>query len=161
MADLEIRLDVTGLEAALQQCNPQQVYTVLNLWFDRASKLIQAELKARAPGSLSKKTYIRMDTLRPPRWARISVKSPLGWLIEGGTGSQGDPSFRHVSRHWPSTSGIMQATGLPEPQAFLVARAIGLRGGNKPRPFIAPTYAATQGQVEALAAQIVAEVLRT
>jgi hypothetical protein len=102
MADLEIRLDVTGLEAALQQCNPQQVYTVVVTWFDRASKLIQAELKARAPGSLSKKTYIRMDTLRPPRWARISVKSPLTWLIEGGTGSQGDPSFRHVSRHWPS-----------------------------------------------------------
>jgi len=160
MADLEIRLDATGMEEALRQCNPQQVYTVLNLWFDRASRLVRDELRARAPGSLSKKTYIRMDTLRPPRWARISVKSPMTWLIEGGTGAQGDPAFRHVSRHWPSTSGIMQATGLPEPQAFLVARSIGLRGGNPPRPFIRPTYEATKGQVAAMMGQIVAEVMR-
>jgi hypothetical protein len=161
MADLEIRLDATGLDEALRQLNPQQAYTALNLWFDRASKLVRDELKERAPGSLKSKVYIRLDTLRPPRWARISVKSPLTWLIEGGTGSQGNPAFRHVARHWPSTSGIMTATGLPEPQAFLVARAIGLRGGNKPRPFIAPTYEATKSQVEAMAGQIVAEVLRT
>jgi len=134
---------------------------MLNLWFDRASKVVRDELKARAPGSLKNKVYIRMDTLRPPRWARISVKSPLGWLIEGGTGSQGDPTFRHVSRHWPSTSGIMAATGLPEPRAFLVARAIGLRGGNPPRPFVRPTYEATRGRVEQMINEITAEVLRT
>lgn len=161
MADMEIRLTTTGLENALKQLDPRQTYTMLNMWFDRASRLVRDELKARAPGSLKTKVYIRMDTLRPPRWARISVKSPIMWLIEGGTGSQGDPKFRHVARHWPSTSGIMAATGLPEPRAFLVARAIGLRGGNPPRPFIQPTYEATKAQVEALAGQIVTEVLRT
>jgi hypothetical protein len=102
-----------------------------------------------------------MDTVRPPRWARIGVKSPLTWLIEGGTGALGDPSFRHVARHWPSTAGIMAATGLPEPQAFLVARAIGLRGGNRPRPFVQPTYEATKNVVAQMARDAVAEVLRT
>jgi hypothetical protein len=54
----------------------------------------------------------------------------------------------------------MAATGLPEPQAFLVARAIGLRGGNRPQPFIAPTYRATQGHVTAMMEEITTEVLR-
>lgn len=160
MADLEIRLTAEGLEAALKQLDPQQVYTVLNLWFKRGAEYIQGELKARAPSSLARKTYIRYDTLRPPRWARISVKSPLTWLIEGGTGALGDPAFKHVARHWPSTAGIMKTTGLPEPEAFLVARSIGLRGGNRPQPFIAPTYRATQGHVTALMDDIIREVLR-
>jgi hypothetical protein len=160
MADFEIRLDTTGLDAALKQLDSRQVYVALNLWFKRGAEYVQGELKARAPGQLSKKTYIRYDTMRPPRWARISVKSPLAWLIEGGTGSVGDPAFKHVARHWPSTPGIMTATGLPAPQAFLVARAIGLRGGNPPRPFIKPTYDATKARLEQMALEAVAAALQ-
>jgi hypothetical protein len=82
---------------------------------------------------------------------RIYVRSGLAHLVEGGTGSQGAAGFSHAARHWPSTEGIMRATGLPRPEAFLVARAIGTRGGNPPRPFIRPTYEATKGQLGAMA----------
>ena len=156
---MEIRIEASGLEGAERALRPEQVYTAMMLWYERGTRLVADELRSRAPARLRGKVYIRVDTLRPPRWARIGVKSGLARLIEGGTGALGDPSFRHVSRHWPSTEGITQTTGLPRPQAFLVARSIGLRGGNPPRPFIQPTWRAVAGRVEQLAEQVVAEVL--
>lgn len=159
MSNLQVVVEGSGIEAALKQLDPKNVDKALMLWYDRGTRYVQRELSNRAPGRLRGKVRIKTDGYRPPRWARVWVKSPLAHLIEGGTGPQGAPDFRHSGRHWPNLAGIMRATGLPAPQAFLVARAIGERGGNPARPFIQPTFNATQGQLVQMATDVVNEVL--
>lgn len=147
---MQIKLDATGMDAAVKQLDPQHAQSALIRWFDTATKYVKQELRARAPMTLKGKVRSMSDGLTPPKWARIYVKSPLAHLIEGGTGRLGSGGFNHASTHWPSTEGIMRATGLPKPQAFAVARSIGLRGGNPARPFIEPTYDAVKSHVEQL-----------
>jgi len=147
---MRIDIDATGFEAALKRLDPQHAQAALIRWYDTAIKYVKQELRAQAPNTLKTKVRSMTDGLTPPKWARIYVKSPLAHLIEGGTGRQGAGGFNHVATHWPSTEGIMRATGLPKPQAFAVARSIGLRGGNPARPFIEPTYFAVKGHVEQL-----------
>lgn len=160
MTDVRLVVSTAGMDEALKALDPQQVYVILNTWYDRATRLVAGELRNRAKPSLKSKVYINMDTLRPPRWARIGVKSRIARLLEGGTGKLGDVDGKHIAQHWPSTTGIMRETGLPERQAFLVARSIGLRGGNPPQPFIRPTWEATHVRIEAMMGQIAVEVLK-
>lgn len=148
---MQIKIDAVGIDTALKQLDPQHAQAALIRWYDTATKYVKQELRARAPATLKGKVRSMTDGFTPPRWARIYVKSPLAHLIEGGTGRLGAGGFNHVGTHWPSTEGIMRATGLPKPQAFAVARSIGLRGGNPARPFIEPTYMAVNGHVEQLA----------
>ncbi len=157
---MNITVDTRGMEEAMRALSPERVYTALMLWYDRGSRYIKGELAMRAPRRLKGKVKVLMDLMRPPRWARVYVKGGLAHLIEGGTGALGAGGFSHVSRHWPSTEGIMRQTGLPRPEAFLVARSIGMRGGNPPRPFIMPTYEATKGRVEQMAVEAVNEAVR-
>jgi len=157
-----LQIDITGYERSLAAVDPKNVYIILNTWYQRATNYVRDQLRMRAPTRLKRKVYIKMDTVRPPRWARIGVKSPLTWLIEGGTGSAGDPSFNHVNRHWPAidgSGGLMEEMGLPRPEAFLVARSIGLRGGNPAKPFIQPTFQAVNGTVTQMMETIAQEVL--
>ena len=156
---MQITIDATGIEEAVKQLDPKQADEILIRWYDRSLKYVKSELRSRSPAKLKTKVRSMTDGLTPPKWARVYVKSGLAHLIEGGTGRQGGGGFSHVGTHWPSTTGIMQATGLPRPQAFAVARAIGLRGGNPPRPFVQPTYLAVKGHVEQLAVQAVNEVM--
>jgi hypothetical protein len=148
---MRINVDATGINIALDALDPQHGQAAMIRWYDMAIKYVKQELRARAPATLKGKVRSMTDGFTPPRWARIYVKSPLAHLIEGGTGRLGAGGFNHVGTHWPSTEGIMRATGLPKPQAFAVARSIGLRGGNPARPFIEPTYMTVKGHVEQLA----------
>ena len=153
---LDITIEASGIETALKRLDPQNVDRALIIWYDRGTRYVRNELRSRAKGRLKNKTAIKTDGLKPPRWARVYVKSPLARLLEGGTGR-----FSNSIRgdHWPSTPGIMRATGLPQPEAFLVARAIGERGGNPAQPFIRPTYMAVKGPLVRLAEDVVKEVL--
>jgi len=157
---MDIIVEATGIEAALKAVAPQKAYEILTRWYATATVYVRDEMRARAPSSLKSTVKIKLDTLRPPRWAVIRARSRLTHLIEGGTGRQGASGFKHVARHWPSTLGIMQTTGLPQAEAFLVARTIGLRGGNPARPFVRPTYVAVKGHVEQLAQQAAQEAIR-
>ena len=152
---LDITVEGSGIEAALKRLDPQNVDRALIIWYDRGTRYVRNELRSRAKGRLKNKTKIVTDGLKPPRWARIKVASSLAHLIEGGTGR-----FSNSIRgdHWPSTTGIMATTGLPKPEAFLVARAIGMRGGNPPQPFIRPTYLVVKGPLVKLATDAVNEV---
>lgn len=157
-----LQIDIAGYEQSLAAVDPKNVYIILNTWYQRAGDYVRDQLRMRAPKRLKGKVYIRYDTVRPPRWARIGVKSPLTWLIEGGTGPAGDPSFNHVSRHWPAISGkygLMEEMDLPAPEAFLVARSIARRGGNPAKPFIAPTFQAVKGTIDTMMTAIIQEVL--
>lgn len=147
---MQIKIDTTGMDAAVKQLDPEHAQAAMIRWYDTAIKYVKQELRSRAPTTLKSKVRSMTDGLTPPKWARIYVKSPLAHLLDGGTGRLGVGGFNHVATHWPSTTGIMRATGLPKPQAFAVARAIGLRGGNPARPFIEPTYDAVKSHVEQL-----------
>lgn len=159
MATVNLTISTSGIDDCLKAADPKQVYTILMTWYARGTTLAANELRSRAPKRLKRKVYVRMDVVRPPRWARIGVRGGLSWLVEGGTGRLGDPSFNH-GPHWPSTDGIMKQTGLPRTRAFAMARAIGLRGGNPPQPYIRPTWDAVKDRIEQMGPQIANEVLR-
>lgn len=158
---MRITVDAEGVQGAALALSPKHGPEVMRLWYDQAIKLIKVEMRAQAPTRLKSKVRHMTDGFIPPRWARVYVKSPLAHLIEGGTGSLGSSEFNHVAKHWPSAEGIMRQNPdmLPR-QAYRMARAIGMRGGNPPQPFIAPTYASVKGRVEALSDQIANEVLK-
>jgi hypothetical protein len=154
---MEIIIDADGLDDVAKVLDPKVVEVALILWYDRATQHAQTTLKSNAPTRFKGKVRVITDGLRPPHWARIYVKSGLAHLIEGGTGSQGSGGgFRHkVPLPFPSVTGIMRQTGLPKPEAFLVARAIFQRGGNTAKPFIRPTYDAIQDRIEQMASEAV------
>jgi hypothetical protein len=160
MSDIEINLERSGIAEALKACDPKQAYEIIELWYLRAVPYVKGALQARAPARLKGKVRSMKDGYMPHRWMRVYVKSPLAHLLEGGTGAMGVAPFQHVTRHWPSTAGIMRQTGLPKSRAFLVARAIGLRGGNPARPFIGPTASAIVPRVEQMADEAARDVLK-
>jgi len=157
---MDITINATGITEALAAVDPQKAYTIIDLWYLQATDYAKRELRARTPAKIRSKVRVLFDGYKPHRWARLFVKSPLAHLLEGGTGSKGVAPFKHVSTHWPSTEGIMRATNLPRPEAFLVARAIGLRGGNPPKPFLQPTWDVVAPRINAMAEQVAAEVMR-
>ena len=150
---MEIIIDDDGFDAAAKALDPKVVEVALILWYTRATEVVKSTLRSNAPTRLQGKVRVMTDNYRPPRWARIYVKSGLAHLLEGGTGSQGSGGgFKHaVPLPFPSVTGIMKQTGLAKPQAFLVARTIFERGGNAPQPFIRPTYAAVQDRIVQMA----------
>jgi hypothetical protein len=159
---MQFTIDESGLAQIAKITDPKQVYTIMMTWYDRGTKLVAAELKARTPSRIRGKVRIKVDGFRPPRWARIDVNSPLARLIEGGTGRLGDPAFKHSQNFFPRVTGkggIMENMGLPKPQAFLVARAISRRGGNRPKPFIRPAYEAVKGQLDQLMGVVIRDVM--
>ena len=158
MEGMQITIGAYGWDEAARQLSPKQAQTALILWFDRGTKYTKSQLRAMAPQRLKGKVRSMTDGLIPPKWARIFVKSPLAHLIEGGTGSMGAAGFNHVPRHWPSTEGIIEQTGLPRSQAYAMARAIGMRGGNPARPFVQPTFEMVHGRLNQMAQDVLKEV---
>jgi hypothetical protein len=161
---MEIQVDAEGLEAAQKALDPKQVEVALLLWYARGLSYVKGELRSRSKPSLRPYVTSMTDGLHPPHWARVYVKGTrkgrLAHLLEGGTGTQGAGGFSHASWKFPSVTGVMRQTGLPQPEAFLVARAIFRRGGNPPQPFIRPTFEATQGRVTQLAVEAVEDALK-
>ena len=109
---LEIVVEGSGIEAALKQLDPRNADRALMLWYDRGTKYVQRELSSRAPWRIAGKVKIKTDGLRPPRWARVYVKSPLAHLIEGGTGTRAAAWVKSGGAYFPSVKGIMRQTGL-------------------------------------------------
>lgn len=161
---MEINVSATGLDEATKALAPKRTYTVMVKWYDKATKYISGELRQAAPARLKGKVIVKIDAYRPPRWARVRVKSPLAHLIEGGTGRLGAPGFNHTSRYFPAISGqygLMQTMSLPKAQAFAVAKTISERGGNPAQPFIQPTGVKIEGPVIQMARDILDEEFRS
>ena len=156
---MDITIDATGITEALAAVDPRKAYEIIELWYLRSTDYAKRELQGRSPARLRSKARVLFDSYKPHRWARVFVKSSLAHILEGGTGAKGVPPFKHVSTHWPSTTGIMRAMGLPKPEAFLVARAIGLRGGNPPKPFLQPTWDVVAPRIAQMAEEAAAEVV--
>jgi hypothetical protein len=159
MSDLSIVVSASGIEEMLRRLDPKNADRALIIWYERGTQYVRSELRNRAPSRLRGKVVIRTDGLTPPRFARVKVTGWLAHLLEGGTGTLGAPGFRH-QEHLPSVRGIMRQTGLPRPEAFLVARSIGERGGNPPKPFIKPTFLTVQQPLVRMAEVIVEKILQ-
>lgn len=74
------------------------------------------------------------------RWESATILGVIGSNvfyavpIEYGTGALGDPEVPHVSIHWPPGGALSRwASRHGMPNGFVVARAIGKRGGLAPR----------------------------
>lgn len=162
MAELEVRVDATAIEAALKQLNPQKAYTVLVRWYDEAAVYVRGVMRAQAPAIVRGRVKIKKDGFRPPRYVLIGSTHPLAHIFEGGTGTRGASGFRHAGRHFPRVTGrggLMETTGLPRPQAFAMAAAIAGQGGLSPQPFVRPTLGLTQGAIVQMAERIANEEL--
>ena len=162
---MQITVEESGLEAVMRGLGPEQVGRAMTIGMERGSQFVAAELRRRVWRGrhktvwppMSGRVVIRMDRYQPPRWATVRVKGKLAHLIEGGTGALGIGPFSHAGSFFPNIEGIMRNTGLEKPEAFLIARAISLRGGNPPHPMIVPTWDATHSRVEQMADEAVDE----
>ena len=160
MSDMSVVVTGSGFAEALQQLDPKNVDRALINWYDRGTRLVRDEMRARAKRRVAAKVKIITDRYTPPRWARIYSTHPVARLLEGGTGPAGDPAFKHKPKHFPNPDKLAKETGLSAPEAFLVARAIANRGGNKAQPFVKPTFAAVQQPLLRLMEQCVTEALK-
>lgn len=160
---MEIRVSETGIDAALKKLDPQRAYEIILRWYGEATQYAKRELKSAAPPIVRSRVKVKQDPMKPPRWALVGSTHPLAHIFEGGTGPEGAPNFNHAARHFPRVDGrwgLMEATGLPKPQAFAMASAINEQGGLRAKPFIKPTFLAIRGQLIAMADRIVREVFR-
>ncbi len=165
MADsnLTINLSATGFEEALARLDPKRRQTALVAWYRYSETYLKRVMRNASPSRIRGKVRSKKDTLSPPRWLRVFNAAPLAHLIEGGTGPIGDPRFNHAARHFPAVdgkSGVMNAMDLPRSQAYVVARSIFLRGGNPPRPFVAPAWESAKPHVEQTLRTLMQEVAK-
>jgi len=76
--------------------------------------------------------------------------------MEFGTGT-----FGKGGRHWPP-SGALETWAKKHkiPSGFLVARAIGLRGGLKPRRYLRDAFDANKARIRRMIGDVVARIIR-
>jgi len=148
---MEITVTTSGIDEALKRLDPKQAEIALILWYERGSKLVQSEVRSRAKPSLRGKVSVLTDGRRPPQWARVYVKSPIAHLLEGGTGKLGSPDFNHNEGYFPSWTGIAKQMGVGPKSAFVIARFIYERGGNRPQPFVKPAFNAVRNNLVKIA----------
>lgn len=160
---LDIRVDVTGIDGELRRVDPKRMFTVWTRFFTEGPNYVKDALRSRAPRIVRNRVKVKKDGMQPPQWALVGSTHPLAHIFEGGTGTLGDSEFKHSGRFFPNVTGrfgVMEATGLPRPQAFAIARQIYVHGGVAPKPYVKPTMEAVRSQVLAIARRIVDEVLR-
>jgi hypothetical protein len=100
---------------------------------------VERGAKGKAPvwrGQLRRSITSERDDARLPRWSRVGTNLPYAPAMEGGTGLLADLPGGTGTRHWPPTAGVAPWARAHGMAPFLVARAIGRRGGLRPRRFL-------------------------
>jgi hypothetical protein len=82
--------------------------------------------------------------------------------MEYGTAKQGDPEGSHKEKHWPplNAPGLVlwaKRKGMPG-KAPAIARAIGKRGGLRPRRFLRQALESTESIIQNLLTRLANEI---
>lgn len=93
------------------------------------------------------------DSAGFPVWARVGSNSKTVRWGEFGTGLLSEDPESSKKRHWPPASALEPWATAHGLDAFLVARAIGRRGGLKPRRFLRNAVDASEARIPGWLAQ--------
>lgn len=133
-----VQIKIDGLEEILKKATPKILEKPMHNFFDRATIHIQGLGRRKAPvdtGRLRASIAQKVDPKPLPLWGEVGSNVFYAPYVEFGTGTMSDQGSR--ARHWPPSDaleGWAMRHGFPN--AFLVARAIGRRGGLKARKFL-------------------------
>lgn len=134
-----------------------------------AGNVIRDEVGRRAPQSVRETITVTVDRVNDvPEWMFVQVNSPLGHLLEHGTGVYG-PTNRPITAG--GRAGRLRRavrareTGSNRPPAlrFRVGGQTLFRHsvqGMRPRPFFHPGLQAAQGRVQAVLSQMLRRIER-
>lgn len=146
---LQVRLE--GGDELLSKLKPKLVATPVKNFFRTWGVMTSNYAKEGAPvnkGQLRASLtweYMPMDSLGIPKGVRAGTNVEHAIFMEGGTGTLED--LRAIDnpvggrkRHWPPPEALEEWARLHGADPFVVARAIGIRGGLKPRRFLRNAY---------------------
>lgn len=141
----------------------RQLSGAFGRFLNRVAITIQGYARKRAPvdtGRLRNSIGIEIDSSIPPIWAKIGTNVNYARPMEYGTGKlSDDPASAHAA-HFPP-SGALDVWAKRHGIAgggFVVARAIGRRGGLKPRRYLRGGLADSRGAIAGFVQQLDSDV---
>lgn len=156
----QMKIEIEGLEEALRDLSPELYRKPLRNFFERSAATVSNGAKSRAPVDTGR---LRSSLTYQVGDERAVVGSNVHYApyIEYGTGRLGDPAVPHKSGHWPPPAALDVWAGRHGfASGYIVARAIGLRGGLEPRKFLRgaleDSMSAIKGFVDKLSEDIAA-----
>jgi hypothetical protein len=155
---IDVTVDVTGLEEALDKLKPQRLNAGVKAWYQRVGAEGRNMVRSRAPNQIKRTVAYTIAPGEFPASVRIRPRSRLAHIIESGTGLLGDGGTKHKGRYFPNVTSLAKNAGLPMREAFLVARKIHAQGGIRPRPFVRPVAPTIEARAVTLAQQMLAGV---
>ena len=151
-----ITVRIEGLERVMGKLEPALWKGPLREFLEAAALGVERDAKKKAPvdtGRLrSSITHEVEDTL-----ARVGTDVDYAAFMEYGTGTQTDGPGGG-GRHWPPTAGLDPWAARKGLDPFLVARAIGRRGGLVPRRYLRGALEENLGRIKRLLGKMGEEI---
>jgi len=154
-------VEVRGLEEVLARLRPTLWRKPLKRFLTRSAIAIEnayrdrvTEDTGRARASITHEVH--------DDWARVGSNVEYLANLESGTGLLAEGQPAKGGRHWPPASALdrwARRHGFPEEGGgYLVARAIGRRGGLKPRWWLRDAVRFTMGEIRNFAMRMAREI---
>ena len=154
---------IQGLDEAVKKLGPELTARPMGRFFERSATAVETDAKRNAPvdrGRLRSSIAHEVDKGKPPLWARVGTNLEYAPYMEFGTGifAEGDggkggahyPPYKELVP-WVRRKGIAGTYSITTRRrlggkhtqarqdigaAIAIAKAIGKRGGLKPRRFL-------------------------
>lgn len=134
-----MQVQIIGLPELIKKLGPKLVARPMHNFFERSTIAIENRAKQKAPtdtGRLKSSITHKVDDAEVPHWGQVGTNVKYAPYMEFGTGTQTDGTGKGA-RHWPPSGALdTWARRHGFQSGYQVARAIGLRGGLKPRRFL-------------------------
>lgn len=155
-------LTITGVEEFISRLSPTLLDKPLRRLLTRAAMYAQGSARERAPvdtGLLRSSIAYEIEAGEAPLWAKVGTSVFYAASMEYGTGTQNDGEGGG-GEHWPPSGALSEwAHRHGIPNGFLAARAIGRRGGLRPRRFLRGGLADLLDKMPTLLEQFIADVV--
>lgn len=162
---MAITMRIAGLEEAIRSVAPRILNSPLGRFFGRSAITVQGGARKRAPvdrGRLRADINYEIDHSTPPLWAKVGNNLFYAPWMEYGTGTQSDAPGGSGGRHWPPAAALepwAQRHGFPPGGGAMVARAIGLRGGLRPRRYLRDALEDSLGMIDSFLRTLASEIV--
>lgn len=164
---MRFTVEVRGLEKMIAILGPQLIAKPLRDFLTRGAITIQGKARIKAPsdrGILRNGITYSVDPAEVPLWSKVGVNQGVkAKAMEFGTGTQSDATDSSHTVHFPPWGARnpeleLWARRHGFPNGFLVARAIGRRGGIKPRRFMRDAVAESLSDLQRFGNDLLADI---
>ena len=153
---------ILGGNRITRKLSGEIMHQPMRRFFTKAAIAVQSGAKERAPvdtGRLRSSLTFEVDSRPLPLWAKVGSNVSYAPFMEYGTGLVTDGKGGGNKRHWPPSGALdLWARRHGIASGFLVARAIGRRGGLKPRRFLRGSFEANRGTIKGYLKQAESEI---